>query len=513
MRKEKKFLALLAWTAVCLWGTLGVLPLDTLAAPGGEKVLRVRADDDLITLDPAYIGKPSDHMLAMNIHSGLVRLKAGTLQVEPDLATRWELSPDGKTYTFHLRRGAKWHKGYGEVTARDVKFSLERIKDPKTKSRFRGSLQSLQKIEVVDDYTVRLTIAAPQPAFLVSVLAFRPGWIVSEKAVKEKGTKFGQDPIGSGPFMFERWVRGSEIVLARNPDSWEKVSLDKVVHKVIRNDTVAKLAIERGDLDVATLLEGAAIQEIRKNQKLNVLASPGYATHFMQFNLKKKPFGDVRVRRAFLHATDREAIAKHVFFGNATPRHNLLNPHVFGYEELYSKADYDPAKAKKLLAEAGYPNGLDVDVNVMPSSGWPQVAAVLQEQWKKVGIRAKMNVPERAIYDKRSRAGQFDVLFIRITRSDADQYLYEYFFSKSQPYPNASGYTAADDLLLKGRHTVDDAKRKGFIQTAARKIFVEDVAGYAITNVNYVVAMQPYVKGCVPTFQDSFPWRQVRIEK
>ena len=510
MRTMIRGFALALWLAA---GAAVLVPPGASAAPGGEQAIRVRADDDLITMDPAYIGKPSDHMLAMNVFSGLVRLKAGTLQVEPDLATRWELSPDGRTYTFHLRRDAKFHKGYGPVTARDVKFSFDRIKDPKTKSRFRGSLQSLEKVEVVDDHTVRLTIRQPHPAFMVAVLAFRPGWIVSEKAVKEKGSKFGQDPIGSGPFMFEKWVRGSEIVLARNPDSWEKAHLSKVVHKVIRNDTVAKLAIERGDLDVATLLEGASIQEIKKNQKLNVLATPGYATHFMQFNLKRKPFDDVRVRRAFLHATDRESIAKHVFFGNATPRHNLLNPHVFGYKELYNPSDYDLEKAKKLLAEAGHPNGIDVDVNVMPSSQWPQMAAVLQEQWKKAGIRAKMNVPERAIYDKRSRAGQFDVVFIRITRSDADQYLYEYFFSKSQPYPNASGYTRADDLLLKARHTVDDEQRKAYIEQAERKILAEDVAGFAIVNVNYVVAMQPYVKNNVPTFQDSFPWRQVRIEK
>ena len=513
MRREKKFLALLAWTAVGLWSVLGALPLPSHAAPSGEQVIRSRTDDDLITLDPAHVGKPSDHMHAMNIYSGLVRLKAGSTGVEPDLATRWEVSPDGRAYTFYLRRGAKWHKGYGEVTAKDVKYTLDRIRDPATKSRFRGLLQPLQKIEVVDDHTIRLTLKDPYPSFLGAVLAFRPGWIVNERAIKEKGAKYGQDPIGSGPFMFEKWVRGSEVVLVRNPNTWEKVHIQRVVNKVIRNDTVAKLAIERGDLDVATLLEGASIQEVKKNQKLNILATPGYATHFLHFNLRKKPFDDVRVRRAILHATDREAIAKHVFFGNATPRHNLMNPHVFGYEELYNKADYDPAKAKKLLAEAGFAGGLDADVNVMPAAQWPQVAAVLQEQWRQVGIRAKISVPERAIYDRKWRAGQFDILFTRITRVDPDQYIHQYFFSKNQPFPNTSGYAGADGLLLKGRHTVDEAKRKELIQAAARKIFVEDLAGFAIVNVNYVVAMQPYVKNNAPTFQDSFPWRQVWLEK
>ena len=196
----------------------------------------------------------------------------------------------------------------------------------------------------------------------------------------------------------------------------------------------------------------------------------------------------------------------------ATARQSLLNPNVFGYEKL-EKNLYNPEKAKKLLAEAGYANGLKVDVNVIPSSGWPKIAAVLQEQWRKVGIQAKMNVPERAIWNRRWRRSDFDILFTRITRFDPDQYLYQYFYSKNRPHPNTSGYTGADDLILKSRHTVDDAKRGEYIKKAARKIFAEDVAGFAIVNVNYVLATQSYIKGHKVTFQDSHPWRHVRIEK
>jgi peptide/nickel transport system substrate-binding protein len=477
-----------------------------------HRVVKVRLKEDLITLDPAHVGKPSDHVHAFSIYSGLVRLKAGTTEMEPDLATKWTLSPDGKVYTFHLRRGVKFHKGYGNFTAKDVKYTFERIMNPKTKSRYRGLFRTLKKIEIVDDYTIKLTLDKPYPSFLRAVLGFRPGWIVSKKAIEEKGKRYGQDPIGTGPFMFDRWVRGSEVSIKRNPDYWDKIYIDRVVGKVIRKDNVAKLALERGDIDVAYFFSGATIREILKNKKLKIQMNPGYATHFLQFNLKKKPFNDIRVRRAILHATDKAAIAKYVFFGLATPRQSLLNPNVFGYEKL-EKNFYDPAKAKRLLAEAGYAKGLKVDVNVIPSSGWPQIAAVLQEQWRKVGIQAKMNVPERAIWNRRWRKSQFDILFTRITRFDPDQYLYQYFFSKTRPHPNTSGYAGADSVILNSRHTVDRGKREGFIKAAAKKIFVEDLAGFAIVNVNYVLVTQPYIKGHKVTFQDSHPWRQVRIEK
>jgi peptide/nickel transport system substrate-binding protein len=477
-----------------------------------HRVVKVRLKEDLITLDPAHVGKPSDHVHAFSIYSGLVRLKAGTTEMEPDLATKWTLSPDGKVYTFHLRRGVKFHKGYGNFTAKDVKYTFERIMNPKTKSRYRGLFRTLKKIEIINDYTIKLTLDKPYPSFLRAVLGFRPGWIVSKKAIEEKGKRYGQDPIGTGPFMFDRWVRGSEVSIKRNPDYWDKIHIDRVVGKVIRKDNVAKLALERGDIDVAYFFSGATIREILKNKKLKIQMNPGYATHFLQFNLKKKPFNDIRVRRAILYATDKAAIAKYVFFGLATPRQSLLNPNVFGYEKL-EKNFYDPAKAKRLLAEAGYAKGLKVDVNVIPSSGWPQMAAVLQEQWRKVGIQAKMNVPERAIWNRRWRKSQFDILFTRITRFDPDQYLYQYFFSKTRPHPNTSGYAGADSVILNSRHTVDRGKREGFIKAAAKKIFVEDLAGFAIVNVNYVLVTQPYIKGHKVTFQDSHPWRQVRIEK
>lgn len=504
-----------AWTGMLIMVNLVLSMAVNLTLPvdaDAEKVVRVRLKEDLITLDPAHVGKPSDHVHAFSLYSGLVRLKAGTTQMEPDLATKWELSPNGKVYTFHLRKGVKFHKGYGNFTAKDVKYTIERIKNPKTKSRYRGLFRSLTKIEIVDDYTIKLHLDKPYPSFLRAVLGFRPGWIVSKKAIEEKGKKYGQDPIGTGPFMFDRWVRGSEVSIRRNPDYWDKIHIDRVVGKVIRKDTIAKLALERGDIDVAYFFSGATIREVLKNKKLSIQMNPGYATHFLQFNLKRKPFDDPRVRKAILYATDKKAIAKHVFFGLATARQSLLNPNVFGYEKL-EKNFYNPEKAKKLLAEAGYAKGLKVDVNVIPSSGWPKIAAVLQQQWRKVGIQAKMNVPERAIWNRRWRKSKFDILFTRITRFDPDQYLYQYFYSKNRPHPNTSGYTGADELILKSRHTVDDAKRGEYIKKAARKIFADDVAGFAIVNVNYVLATQPYIKGHKVTFQDSHPWRHVRIEK
>ena len=480
------------------------------AGPSGEQVVKFRVRDDIISLDPAYVQKPSDHLHAFNIYDGLVRLKAGTTELEPNLATSWDLSPDGKVYTFHLRRGVKWHKGYGDFTAKDVKYSLDRIKDPNTKSRYLGNLTPLKKIEIVDDYTIKLHLDKPFPSFLRAVLAYRPGWIVNERAIKEKGKRYGQDPIGTGPFMFDKWVRGSEIVGVRNPDYYEKVHIEKYIAKVIRKDTVAKLALERGDLDWSLFLEGAAIEAMKKNKKLKVQSAAGYSTHFLWFNLKRKPFNDIRMRRAILHAINKVPIAKYVFFDNATTVHNLLNPNVFGYERL-EKNFYDPEKAKKLLAEAGYPNGLKINALIFPTGDWPKIGAVLQQQWRKVGIDTKIVAPERAIFNRLWLKSQYDIISIIITRVDADQYLHPWFFTGVRR--NTAGYTGADKEILQARHTVDDAKREAFIKSTARKIFLEDLVGFGMVNVKYALAMHPYVKNNVFTFQDSYPLRQIWLEK
>ncbi|MBI4282870.1 MAG: ABC transporter substrate-binding protein, partial [Chloroflexi bacterium] len=172
MTKGKVFLALFAVS----------LMAHLYAAHAQE--ITVRNDVDFSFMDPAQISNYNDYRIAANIYSGLLRFNLETFEPEPDLAKSWEVSPDGLTYTFHLRDNVQWHKGYGKFTARDVKYSLERIMDPKTKSRFREDLANVDRVEVVGDYTVKIHMKAPDMSFVRKVLYYRPGYIVNQKAIE-----------------------------------------------------------------------------------------------------------------------------------------------------------------------------------------------------------------------------------------------------------------------------------------------------------------------------------------
>ncbi|MBC7078611.1 MAG: ABC transporter substrate-binding protein [Synergistales bacterium] len=202
---------------------IGVLLLPLVAGCRGvqqakqEVVVVARLLADIENVDPAYITAVSDQYIATNVYSGLVRYKPGTGEIEPDLAEDWDISPDGLVYTFHLRRGVKWHKGMGELTSEDVKYSFERILDPATKSLNKLYLEQVADIKTPDKYTVQIKLKEPYAPFLAG-LAYRAGWIVNKKGVEAGGKEYGRQPVGTGPFVFSSYQPGVEVVLAANPD-------------------------------------------------------------------------------------------------------------------------------------------------------------------------------------------------------------------------------------------------------------------------------------------------------
>jgi len=512
MAKFRTYRSRIRKFSLILFSSLFVLALaGGRAAHAARDTIRLRMRIDIISLDPAKLGKPSDHVIAFNLYDGLVRLKAGTAEIEPNLAKSWDLSPDGKTYTFHLRAGVKWHKGFGKLTAHDFKYTFERVMNPKTKSRYRRLFSPVKKITVVDDLTLKIELKHPFPSFLTGVLAFRPGWVVNKKAVEKHGKKYSLNPIGTGPYQFVRWVRGGEVVLKRNPDYYEPVKIENVIFKVIRKDSVARLALEKGDLDASYFFDGAIIQLIEKSGKFRNPTLPAFRTHWMGFNLRRKKLQDIRVRRAVVLATNKKAIADHVFYGFAEPVHSIINPNIFGYHRT-EKGVYDPAKARQLLKEAGHPNGIDFEVLALRTTGWPGIIQVLKEQWKKAGIRIKITAPERAVYNRLRVKGKFDLITVAITRFDPDQYAYAFFHSSNIPRPNYSAYKGADDIIEAARKAVDDKKRAELYKKFAIKL-AEDLPGYAVTNVHYSVASRKNVMGLAPTFMDSYPVRQMYFKE
>ncbi|MBI4278746.1 MAG: ABC transporter substrate-binding protein, partial [Armatimonadetes bacterium] len=300
--------------APAVWG--GAVP---------ENEIRVAYTRDYQSTDPAHIPGSPDYQAAMNIYGGLVRYKKDSTEVEPDLAERWTVSPDGKVYTFFLRRNVAWHEGYGRFTAQDVKYTLERIKDPATRSRYAKPLEVVERIEVVNDYTVRLILRQPYSGLLSAVLAFRPGYMVKKEAVEKLGRDFGLHPVGTGPFMFQSYRPRQEMVWVSNERYYFGAPQTKRVRwRVIPDEMAAGLALQRDEINYMIVRRPDVWRMLKGAPSVRMTETPSAGWQAVFFNTRRKPFDDVRVRRAIAHAINKDSIVFSVTQGMAKVGHSVI---------------------------------------------------------------------------------------------------------------------------------------------------------------------------------------------
>jgi peptide/nickel transport system substrate-binding protein len=473
----------------------------------GESI-SARLLSDFDTSDPAVISNTSDHSIAVLLYSGLARYKPGGVEPEPDLATEWTISDDGLIYTFKLREGVKWQKGYGDFTASDVVYSLNRVLDPATASQFAADASVISNIEATDPLTVTITLSRPFASFMSAVIAFRPGWVVNQKAIEEKGENYINDPIGTGPYMWDSRTIGTGVTLKRNPDYYAPVDIETVEFKFVQEDSVAELALQSGDLDIAYLYAPESSDRILNESGDDIEASriASYRTQWAGFNLSREKMQDIRVRQAIIHAIDKPAAASAVAGDLAQVVSSIFNPNLSAAIDP-NPFPYDPEKAKALLTEAGYPDGIDIDVLVIPSSTWPDLITVVQEQWRQVGINANLQIVERAVYDElMTQASTFDLSTVNITRSEPFQYA-SYFLSSNIPDPNFHHYNnpEVDEIIQAASSELDPAKRDDLWAQFQTKVLVDDVVGFGMTNINYVIAWRSEFANGGNQYVDSYP--------
>ena len=429
----------------------------------------VRNDIDFTFMDPALITNSNDYTIAANIYSGLLKFNPKTMEPEPDLAKSWTISPDGLTYTFYLRDNVLWHKGYGGLTARDVKYSFDRIMDPKTKSRYRTDFESVREIEVVNDRTVKIHFKTPDMSFVRKVLCYRPGYIVNQRAMETLKENYKSGPIGTGPFIFDRWEPGSKTILVANKDYFLGLpKLKKVTFLMINENAVVQLALERGDIDLAVFSSAEDLAGLKslgavRSGKIILQDQLSLRITYLNINNCKKPFDDIRLRQAVHHAIDKDALIPAGFGGLARPAANFLNPGYFAHKANVPGYDYNPEKAKKLLAEAGFPKGLDAAMLYYPGGPWKMYAPIIQEQLREVGFRLSLTMLDRASMEPTWAKGNFDFLYGSMSRPpDPDIVFSTYFQSTNAPYPNYSCYKnkEVDNLIAQGNRERDIEKRK-----------------------------------------------------
>ncbi len=363
-------------------------------------VLRVRIGSDVGVLDPARIFGIENQTVAGHIYNGLVKYDQATNKIMPDLAREWTVSPDGTEYTFKLRDGVTWHKGHGELTADDVKFSLERVLDPETKSRYAGQLAGVTAVEAVDKLTVKVKLDKPNAGLLNKLTAFNQGWIVSRKAVTEIGDKnYQMQPIGTGPFMFEKWTPGNQVTVTANPDYFEGApKIAGVAFKLIKDETAAAIALENGEIDIFFALQQPVIIDRLKNAKgVTVQDRPANHTINLVLNTSKKPLDNVKVRQAIAYGVNREGLIKGYFKGTKAMGHSVLTSSFPEYTEDLPQYPHDPEKAKALLAESGV-GAFELELVSVGLSPYDQLIIPVASDLNKIGIDTKITILERGAY-------------------------------------------------------------------------------------------------------------------
>lgn len=497
-----------------------ILPLGALVGCGGGASggsggegggqLRLGMQYDLGTLDPQVLTSVGDKQLSENIFEGLVTYELGGVEIESALATEWESSDDGTSWTFRLREGVQFHENFGEMTAEDVVFSFERLVSEELASANAELMRSLDKVQAKGDYEVEFTLSEPDPAFLDKLASWYTG-IVSKEAVESKGEKFAQDPIGTGPYQFESWRPQQETVLVPFDKYWgEKPKLQRVAYVPIPDATTMYNAFEAGDVDIIQVTDPDKLAQYQQQGDVKLSSKPGLITRFFGVKADEPPFDDSRVREAVAYAIDREKMITNLFGETSTPAESILAPDVTHAASGVVDYTYDPERAKQLLAEAGHANGVDVTFSVPNIDRFTEPATVIQQDLKAVGINVEIKVMEAQSFLDALKTDEGLQMFI-LSRSQEpapDRVMYTWHHSSQIP---ANNWARIDDpqidkALDEATTTMDEDRRAELFAEAQQKVF-DGHFYYYIDHENFVFAMHERVQG----FQ-SDPLRSIRLD-
>ncbi len=372
--------------------------------PGGEMIVTYK--DDVSTLDPAIGYDWQNWSMIKSLFDGLMDYEPGTTDLVPDLAEGYEIADDGKTFTFQLKDGVKFHNGRA-LKAGDIKYAIERTVRPETQSPGAGfysmiegfdavqsgEAQELLGIETPNDETVVFRLNRPDATFL-HVLALNFAHVVPKEEVEAAGADFGKNPVETGVFKLAEWALGQRLVFERNPDYYKKdlPKLDKITFEIGQEPLVALLRLQRGEVDIlGNPIPSAKFLEVKNSEEWgdNIVEGGQLQTGYVTMNINVPPFDDPKVRRAVNHAINKDRVIR-IINGRPVPANQPLPPAMPGYAEDYKGYAYDPERAKGLLAEAGHEDGVQTELLAMNTDPNPRIAQAIQQDLAAVGIKAEL---------------------------------------------------------------------------------------------------------------------------
>ncbi|XHB99059.1 ABC transporter substrate-binding protein [Nitratireductor sp. ac15] len=442
----------------------------TLLLAAGTAALAARTDLVIgVVLEPPHLDPTAsaaaaiDEILYANLFQGLTRIGRNG-EVLPALAESWEVSDDGKTYTFKLRSGVTFHDGT-TFDAEDVKFTLDRARAENSTNAQKQLFAAIDTVEVIDPQTIRIMLSAPQGSFLYNL-----GWGDAVIVAPESAETNKEKPIGTGPFKFDKWAKGASVTLVKNPDYWgEPVALEKAEFRVVPDAAAAIPALLSGDVQAFPQMPaGDALSQIENDPRFVVAIGATEGETILSTNNGKEPFNNIKVRQAIAHALNREEIIAGNGSGYGTPIGSHFSPANEAYVDLTGTYPYDPAKAKALLAEAGYPDGFKATLKLPPPAYARDGGQVVASQLRQVGIELEIIPVEWAQWlEQVFKNKDYDLTIVSHTEpNDINIYARDdYYFNYKNP--------AFKEVMNALDATAEPEKRIELYQTA-QKIIAED---------------------------------------
>jgi peptide/nickel transport system substrate-binding protein len=503
----------LAVLAILSYGPLrNAGPSTASASSGGAGIFRIAFPSDVPTADPAHAGYDLESWsVAVSIYNGLMNYGRGP-DLHPELAQSYALSNGGKRYVFHLRHGVLFQNGR-EFTANDVKYSFERVLDPKTKSEgswlfedivqgakaFQsGKAKHVSGFKVLNRYTFEIDLTQPQPFFIYK-LAMPYAYIVPKEVVQKYGDNFSHHPVGTGAFELKSWVPGQSLTMVRNPHYFKpgKPKLKEVDYVIGPDDSKAMLMFLRGQLEVNDIPSQYFVSTITSPKwKPNIVRSVDFDTYFIGMKNNMKPFNDIRVRRALNYAVDVPHIIK-LLNGRAVKANGVLPPGMPGYDAKIKGYNYNPAKAKQLLKAAGYAHGFHSSIWSYNDETSIRVVQAIQQNLAQVGVtvstRPVSTATFAAQYAKKGQVPMFLFLWIN-DYPDPQDFLYNLFSKETWGTNNSVYYYDApvQKLLDRAQTELNRSTRFGMYHVAEQKIVNDAPWIFLYHTITYNVH-QPWV--------------------
>ncbi|MHA7772342.1 ABC transporter substrate-binding protein [Roseibium sp. M-1] len=465
----KRFLA-----AACATAFLAFAPQVQAQTPPNVLVVGQIAEPK--SLDPQAVTAVNDFRILVNMYDGLTRYKDGTLEVEPSLAESWTISDDGKTYTFKLREGVKFHDG-SPFNAEAVKFNFDRMLDEEHPYHDTGPFplsfffSTVETVTAVDETTVSFQLSAPYAPFL-SNLAYPTGLIVSPEAVKQHGKDFGRNPSGTGAYKFAEWDANAKVVAVRNEDYWDgEPGLEALIYRPITDANTRIAEMLSGGLDVMVEVPPDSLRQFRDDSTFKVLEQAGPHVWFLILNLREAPFDVKAARQAANYAINKKALVENILQGTADVASGPTPPaFAWAYNESLEPYPYDPEKAKELLKEAGY-NGEEITFYVTEGgSGMLDPIAMgtaIQADLQAVGMKVKIETYEWNTFLGKVNPGlQGKAAMAEMAWMTNDPDTLPFLALRTEAMPDKGGFNSGyysnaevDQLLEKAREVTDQGER------------------------------------------------------